>query len=354
MPEGNDRGDQSENIEAILDALEQKVERLKVLYEQYFMGIEKIEPLVARKEVSRTILNLAKIQIRNTGLRFRYRTLVQRFNVYVTYWNRILREIELGTYKRDLLRASRAMAEKGAELPQEMAAVLNRRSRRKREDKEHATPDALAPNEEEFLPVAKDIPGVSDAGQAQGAAAVATFPGPESDEAAELDRALSLLDEFSEGPTLPREAPQRPPTPLGTQPPPQTQATTARPPTPLSTQVPPGTTAPQRPPTPPLGTQPPPQTPQRRPPTPAGQAPPSQTESGTGILSRQELETLYRRFVQAKKLCGEPTAGITLDTLAATVQKVGPKIMQEKGCSRVEFTVVIKDDRAILKAIPKK
>src|SRR5512138_1567429 len=78
-----------ESLEDTLDKLEQKVDRLKVLYDQYFMGIEKVEPLVPRKEVNRTILNLAKIQIRNTGLRFRYRTLVQRFNVHITYWNRI-------------------------------------------------------------------------------------------------------------------------------------------------------------------------------------------------------------------------------------------------------------------------
>ncbi|MBI5478773.1 MAG: hypothetical protein HY906_07960, partial [Deltaproteobacteria bacterium] len=63
------RDGQPENLEDILEALEQKIDRLKVLYDQYFMGIEKVEPLVVRKDVNRTILNLGKNQIRNTGLR---------------------------------------------------------------------------------------------------------------------------------------------------------------------------------------------------------------------------------------------------------------------------------------------
>lgn len=45
--------------------------------------------------------------MRNTGARFRFQTLVQRFTSYQTYWNRILRQMEEGTYRRDVARAQR-------------------------------------------------------------------------------------------------------------------------------------------------------------------------------------------------------------------------------------------------------
>ena len=39
-------------IERELDDLETRIDRLRALYEQYFLGIEKMEPLTARKEVT--------------------------------------------------------------------------------------------------------------------------------------------------------------------------------------------------------------------------------------------------------------------------------------------------------------
>ncbi|MBI5477302.1 MAG: hypothetical protein HY906_00515, partial [Deltaproteobacteria bacterium] len=74
----------------------------------------------------------------------------------------------------------------------------------------------------------------------------------------------------------------------------------------------------------------------------------------TGGMTRDQIEILYRRLIQAKKLCGEPTGGLSVDSLASTIDKTAPKVMKEKGCREVEFTVIIKNDKAILKAIPKK
>ena len=104
----------SVDIAEVLKELEIKIERLKVLYEQYFMGIEKIEPMVTRKEVTRAMLLLQQQQIRNTGLRFKFNTMLQKWNIYTTYWNRTLREIENGTYTRHIQRARRVAARKQA------------------------------------------------------------------------------------------------------------------------------------------------------------------------------------------------------------------------------------------------
>jgi hypothetical protein len=111
---------QTVDLDALLTELANKIERLKTLYEQYFMGIEKIEPQVPRKEVTRVLLNLQQQYIRNTALRFRFNTMLQKWNIYLTYWNRVLREIENGTYVRHLAKARRKLEAEGAELPPEM------------------------------------------------------------------------------------------------------------------------------------------------------------------------------------------------------------------------------------------
>ena len=94
-------------LEKLIEELESRVDRLRSLYEQYFVGIEKIEPGVARKDVDRRIYVLRKEQIRNTALRFRFQMVIQRYNTYQTHWQRICREIENGTYKRHMIRAQR-------------------------------------------------------------------------------------------------------------------------------------------------------------------------------------------------------------------------------------------------------
>ena len=63
-------------IEMLVGELETRMDRLRALYDQYFMGIERLEPLVPRKDVERRMAVLRKEQIRNTGLRFKFQTLI--------------------------------------------------------------------------------------------------------------------------------------------------------------------------------------------------------------------------------------------------------------------------------------
>src|SRR5512146_3586573 len=71
------------------------------------MGLEKIEPQIARKDVDRRIYVLRREKIRNTAKRFKLQTIIQRYNTFQQYWQRICREIENGTYKRHLLKAQK-------------------------------------------------------------------------------------------------------------------------------------------------------------------------------------------------------------------------------------------------------
>lgn len=96
-------------LDILLEELESRVERLRSLYEQYFLGIEKIPPNVAHKDVDRRIYILRREQIRNTAKRFKLQTVIQRYNTFQQYWLRIMREIEHGTYRRHVLRAERTV-----------------------------------------------------------------------------------------------------------------------------------------------------------------------------------------------------------------------------------------------------
>jgi hypothetical protein len=88
-----------------LDELESKLDRLRALYEQYFQGLERLEPTIPRKDIERRVQALRRVQVRNTAMRFRFQQLLQKYTTYVTYWGRVARQIEEGTFRRDVLRA---------------------------------------------------------------------------------------------------------------------------------------------------------------------------------------------------------------------------------------------------------
>ncbi len=118
-------------VEALMAELETRTDRLRALYEQYFLGFERLEPSVPRKDVERRFQQLLKVPFRNTALRFRFTMLQQRYNTYQTYWMRTCRKIEDGTYKRQIQRMKAKDADllrnveaaKAAEAPIEIAVV---------------------------------------------------------------------------------------------------------------------------------------------------------------------------------------------------------------------------------------
>ncbi|HLV65689.1 MAG TPA: MXAN_5187 C-terminal domain-containing protein [Polyangiaceae bacterium] len=129
---------ESHEVDLAIEELEVRLERLRALYEQYFLGIEKIEPLVARKDVDRRLHALRREKIRNTAKRFKLQTIIQRYNTFQQYWQRICREIENGTYKRHLLRAERSQG------PADLKTIAARR-RFGRERVESAAPPPPEP-----------------------------------------------------------------------------------------------------------------------------------------------------------------------------------------------------------------
>lgn len=91
--------------------LESSIAELVVKYEQYFLGLEKREPLKLCEDVERFIRRYNTSTIINTMFKFKFNTLVGKFNSYKQYWTRINRLIEEGKYSRDRFKMARHLAE---------------------------------------------------------------------------------------------------------------------------------------------------------------------------------------------------------------------------------------------------
>jgi hypothetical protein len=277
-------------VETLIGELEIAVDRLRSLYEQYFMGIEKLEPTVPRKNVDRRIHMLRKEQIRNTALRFRFNMLLQRYNTYQTHWQRICRDMENGTYKRHVIRAQQRFGGKRPSLrPLSGTPVAD-------------TPDELAELDREFAP-------------------------------AQLldDRDVELEEE---PPTFVRRPPPSTRTP---RPPPSSRTPPARRSDPSS-----------------VGSAPTPRPPRssgRTMPTQMTARSPALPRRESD-LPDERVRQLYSQYVEAKRRQNESTAAITYDAVARSLRESSDKLRRKHG-KPVDFEVAVKDGRAILRPILK-
>jgi hypothetical protein len=397
--------EQQSPVEKQIGELEIAVDRLRSLYEQYFMGIEKIEPMVPRKDVDRRIYTVRKEQIRNTALRFRFQMILQRYNTYQTHWQRICREIENGTFKRHLLRAKqrfgsskppprpqvaappgpREQPAPGAEIAADLAAELAEL------DREFASAEFQIDVEVELpdsSPDARQAPAIGRPGLPPRPDA-SQVPVPARKVPSDPPPGLTSL-----APPLPPPRPvgaSRAPTPL---PPPRPRAvsvtgevrgTPLPPPRPRAVSVtgevrgtplpPPRPRAPSAtnegggpalpPPRPRVpsatneGRPPPPRPPTAAPPParashtplhppPAASPPPPRGQE----LPEARMKQLYAQLVEAKRRQNESTAAVTYQTVAKTLQESGEKLREKHGRA-VDFEVTIKDGKAILKPVLK-
>ncbi len=83
---------------------EEGLNELIVKYEQYFIGVEKREPLKLLNDVERLGRKYLNVQIVNTMLKFKFTSTLARLNSYKQYWNRINHLIEEGKYSRERFR----------------------------------------------------------------------------------------------------------------------------------------------------------------------------------------------------------------------------------------------------------
>ncbi|MCC7385031.1 MAG: hypothetical protein IT384_24510 [Deltaproteobacteria bacterium] len=113
----------AEELQEAVDTLEKEMNELRAQYELYFMGVERLEPVIARDNVRSKLRRLREVQTTNTSLKFKIQMLQARIVSLESYWGRINRQREAGTYKRDLDKVKRREAELAAEAAKKAKAA---------------------------------------------------------------------------------------------------------------------------------------------------------------------------------------------------------------------------------------
>ena len=91
-------------IDRNLDRLERMIETLRIRHEQYFVDVVQQPPTKLRKETDRFVRELLKAPFKQSQHRFRLRSLIHRYETYATYWQRVYKQREEGTYHRDVFK----------------------------------------------------------------------------------------------------------------------------------------------------------------------------------------------------------------------------------------------------------
>ncbi|MEM1023339.1 MAG: MXAN_5187 C-terminal domain-containing protein [Myxococcota bacterium] len=222
-----------------IERLEKDLDALKATYELFFMGIEKLEPSVQHDALKKRLRAIQERAVRNTGLKFRRQQLKAKFVTLQNHWNRVLREREAGTYRRDIVRAERR------------AELLAERERLR------AQQDPPTELRKASSPEGVDVP----------------TPGTQS--------ALPRVGQAPQGRDVSRPRASRP-----------------------------------------------------------------------EDLTDAHLQRLYQTYVGARRRCGE-SANLGYDDMASALRKQVPKLMKQTGAKSVEFKVVIRSGKAVLKALPR-
>jgi hypothetical protein len=374
-------------FEATLSDAEIRLRRLRTLYDQWFHGLERTEPQVQRAEVDRIITDLRRAQPRNTALRFRFNQLVQRYTSYNTYWQRITRQIEEGTYKRDVLRARKRFGERDVtkdkrakdgyelELDIDIEAALDSVMKSDPPPAPSEAPPPVRtsrppPNSSRPPRALREItpfalpgdPGLPQVPHTNGHGAAPSLPAAAAKLAAASNpngaangKSAAKADAHAK-PASPAKisVPAVHVTPKAGLPPavnatPKVGAPVAGPPSvPLASRRPP--------PVPPGASRRPPPAnaaPGRAPAAGAATAVSAAAASGNGALSDEQIQGIYARYVEARKQNKERVDNVKIETVAKTVRDMLPKLEQKHAGKKIDFEVVVKDGRVALKPVAK-
>jgi hypothetical protein len=79
----------------------------------------------------------------------------------------------------------------------------------------------------------------------------------------------------------------------------------------------------------------------------------SRAPENAGTLSDAKVKAIYDAYVTAKQKCNEDVSKISLAGLSQTLRKQVPDLLKQHKAKSVDFKIVIKDGKAVLKAVPK-
>ena len=88
-----------------LEILSRKLMSLKLAYDQYFLGSRPREPIMLAGEVNKLVIVYSNQAIQNAAMRFKFNSIVSRYQAFKRQWTDTLRKIEAGTYERHHFKA---------------------------------------------------------------------------------------------------------------------------------------------------------------------------------------------------------------------------------------------------------
>lgn len=295
--------------------VETELAELRAAYDQYFLGVERKPPTKRHDALKKEMRELKSHFVRQTSVRFRIDNLAQKLTTFERLWDRTLKEIEAGTYKRHLFKAK--MHASARTQPSSAVAVA-----KKGDDVEHFDVD----EDLDISDLGPEAPTNPDLASALAAAASRPVAAPAVRAVPATVPATMAAVKTSVAVTAPAK--------------PTAMAAAAAAPMPMAPPFPSARTSAIQPAHVPA--------PAPRPATvaaaPAGPA---------GGLSDQKIKAIYDAYVMAKKRCGEDTSKLSLNAVADTLKKQVPALMKQHQAKSVEFKVVIKDGKAVLRALPK-
>lgn len=87
--------------ETELASFKERLDKLRVAYDRYFMGIDRIPPEQERAKLAHDMRHTRLHRSHNTAIKFQFSNIRQRMTSYVRLWERILRLIEEGKFRRE-------------------------------------------------------------------------------------------------------------------------------------------------------------------------------------------------------------------------------------------------------------
>lgn len=102
-----------------LTLLENQIEKVRSLYEKYFAGVQKKQPLKEHEQLKSSFNSISAADLKMTASRFRFESIKNRYVQLNNLWSKTLRQIEEGTYKHHLflLHAKEAREPAGMKSP---------------------------------------------------------------------------------------------------------------------------------------------------------------------------------------------------------------------------------------------
>lgn len=276
-----------------LDSLEKKIEQCRVLYELWFNGVEKREPVWHRQDINRqlTVLQRNMQDITSPVDRFRFRNIQARFNSLNQYWNRVCLQRDRGNYHKDLVRMRRRMGDVEIRL----GAALEEKEQQTQSESQHGTHTLEEPE------------GLEGSGLEEAAQTAATSEAVTSASGV-TKPTTSTPSTPGTGATTPRLGGTPSATPL--------QGAIGGQPRPASSPAGPG------------------------------------SGSSSDKLSEQRMQQLYRTYLKAREQTQEST-NVSFDAVARSIEQQLPKL-REKGYQDIDFRVVIVNGKAAIRPVTSK